>query len=799
MRSKIIKNKKIILISLSFLIPLITYLTVFYINGLLTEKTILSGDMYAQYYPLFNYLKGVFEGTNSIFYSFSKGLGGTMFGTIFYYLSSPLNLFLIFIDRQYIPDFMTYLVIIKLSLCGLTMYLYMRRKYKTDNLLLLTFSLCYAFMGYNLNYFINIMWLDVVFMTPLVLIGVDKIIEDKNSTFYIVTLFISIFSNYYIAYMLCIFCVLYFVYEILLRYNIKEDKQIIKRLTKKFIISSLFTGGLCSFFLVPCFFEMLTYGRVVDLKEIFKFDYNFFNLFSKNYISSIKINDGYSIGINLYCSILIPLLIYVYFCNSKITNKEKKLTLTVIIIILSSCFIMPINYFFHLFTLPNGFENRHSFLLCLFFIRIAYYSYEKKEIYRINIILYIILFFIITVYFILFNTINQTYENIDNVAILLTIFFLLLYTGSLIKIKEKKYLDKFIISVIILEQLISLNIVFFKSTFFYKKELETNYSDIISKITYADRIEINTDNIPNLSIKNQYRGVNVFLSTINKNEIYFLKQVGKKELYNDKKIHNEYNIKNQSHILEAIIGLDKKVDKIEEKNNYIITNKNSLGFGYIIKNKCNNISFSFYYDQEIYNCIMDTNNSFYKKIDLIKKDKNEYSFNLEKKGLYYIYLHDIRDKNSNDIFNENFINSIIYKSKNYYMIKNDIENNVLKINTKNIDDKKKLEVIFFDYEEFNNIEVNIDKLDYKIEKNVLNGEIKTKGGILLLTLPYEKGFKIYVDNRLTPYEKVLDSLIGVKLEEGKHKIDLEYEQPKLKEGIVISIIAYLLYFINKKT
>mgnify|MGYP002627251691 CR=1 FL=1 len=94
------QQKKKVLIALSFFIPLIVFLFIFNINGLLTDKTILSGDMHAQYYPLFNYLKGVFDGNNSIFYSFSKGLGGTMFGTIFYYLSSPLNLFLFFVDGQ---------------------------------------------------------------------------------------------------------------------------------------------------------------------------------------------------------------------------------------------------------------------------------------------------------------------------------------------------------------------------------------------------------------------------------------------------------------------------------------------------------------------------------------------------------------------------------------------------------------------------------------------------------------------------------------------------------------------------
>ena len=122
------KNNKIIFIILSFLIPFLSLSIIFFLKGLFTDKIILSGDMHAQYYPLFNYLKEVFNGNNSIFYSFNKSLGGTMFGTIFYYLSSPLNLILFFVNKVHIINFMTWLIILKISLCGLTMYLYMRHK-----------------------------------------------------------------------------------------------------------------------------------------------------------------------------------------------------------------------------------------------------------------------------------------------------------------------------------------------------------------------------------------------------------------------------------------------------------------------------------------------------------------------------------------------------------------------------------------------------------------------------------------------------------------------------------------------
>ena len=246
------KYKKLIYGVLSFFIPFLLLVILFFLKGFFDKKTVIYTDTYVQYYPLFNYLKAIFNGTASIFYSFNKNLGGTMFGTFFYYLSSPINIFVKFISRENIMLFFLWLIIFKISLCSLSMYLYMTYKHKKCNLLIVCFSVCYGLMGYNINFFINFMWLDVVALAPIVLIGLDKLINKESPLLYIVSLFISIFSNYYISYMLCIFCVLYFLYEVFLNYT---DKKEILQLSKKFIIISLLTGLMCSFFLIPCFFS----------------------------------------------------------------------------------------------------------------------------------------------------------------------------------------------------------------------------------------------------------------------------------------------------------------------------------------------------------------------------------------------------------------------------------------------------------------------------------------------------------------------------------------------------------------
>ena len=113
-------------------------------------------------------------------------------------------------------------------------------------------------MTYNILYYFNIMWLDVVFLTPLVTLGIDNIFNKNDNKKYILFLSLSIFSNFYISYMLCIFCVLYFFYKLFCIYNIKIDRDEIKKKIKLFFSGSLISGLICAVIIIPLF-SLVTY------------------------------------------------------------------------------------------------------------------------------------------------------------------------------------------------------------------------------------------------------------------------------------------------------------------------------------------------------------------------------------------------------------------------------------------------------------------------------------------------------------------------------------------------------------
>ena len=92
-----------------------------------------------------------------------------------------------------------------------------------------------------------------------------------------------------------------------------------------------------------------------------------------------------------------------------------------------------------------------------------------------------------------------------------------------------------------------------------------------------------------------------------------------------------------------------------------------------------------------------------------------------------------------------------------------------------------------------------------IDKNILTGDINTnRSGTLFLSIPYDKNFKIYVDNVETKYYPLLDNtFIGLDLAEGKHKIRMEYTNSKWKYYVICSIVSIIVtgilyFFINRK-
>lgn len=87
----------------------------------------------------------------------------------------------------------------------------------------------------------------------------------------------------------------------------------------------------------------------------------------------------------------------------------------------------------------------------------------------------------------------------------------------------------------------------------------------------------------------------------------------------------------------------------------------------------------------------------------------------------------------------------------------------------------------------------------EIGHNKLKGRINVKvPGTLMITIPNIKGWTAKVDGETAPIHSALSTWIGINLDQGKHNIKIEYHEPYLKLGLLISLITLLILFIYFK-
>jgi uncharacterized membrane protein YfhO len=186
------------------------------------KNTLAVMDADIQYVDYFNFYKDVLDGKNTVGYTFSKELGGNIFGAFSYYLASPINLLLKFFPTDKIELFFTFAVTLRLMLAALTFYIFLHSRFKEDNskksyLLLLVLSVAYALSSYSLQQASNLMWLDGVWLLPLMMLGVSNIFEKKSSKLFIFSSACALIFNWYSGFIALLFCALWFFVEFILR------------------------------------------------------------------------------------------------------------------------------------------------------------------------------------------------------------------------------------------------------------------------------------------------------------------------------------------------------------------------------------------------------------------------------------------------------------------------------------------------------------------------------------------------------------------------------------------------------
>ena len=819
---------------LTFIVPILIMLISCIVNKTYPfgKEILPKYDGYYQYAGFTSYYKNVLLGNESLFYSFKGLLGYNFYATSIYYMFNPTNLLCIFSTSENILEYYTFIILLRIGLSGFTMCKYLKYKFKNQsNLRYIIFSISYALMAYNVCYFFNYMYFDTVVLFPIVILGLDKLIYERKNRLYIISLTLSIISNFYIGYMVCIFSLLYFIYNIVIY---KLDKNIIK----DFIISSLLSGFMCMIIIIPEASELLK-GKALlyasSKAEYFKFNMNFLNIFYKFLPGSTSNYDLEYGMVNIYVSLFVIILVIKYFFNKKIYKKERITTLIFILFFLFSISFNLLDFAWQLFQRPIWYPNRYIFTFSFFLITVA-----MKEItnitYKTNIkenLIIIISFILLTLYSIISLKIHN--DNLKIISYILGIILILQYTFFLNNRNAKYLLVMLFFIEVTTNAIFTLKIMGKTTTMTqYKTNEEINEKAVkhIKEIENKDnnfyRMELSTSTVHNSPSLLNYNGINHFNSVKNAKTLNFLNKFNYQVTDDTSVEFNNYNP-----YLTSLLGIkyingskdEMYYENVYNENPYMYLNKDALSLGYMIYNKEFKESNSSYQNTEnLINSMLNTDIKRYKVIDNFNGEDTEIKEIDNKK--YVISKTSIKiemeDKASNSMFlipsrnisfvanysifiNDEEIKDAVIKQSPIFINKGDTYKIIIKSNLSKtelnslkwyqIDYDKYIETI----NELKKNEFNITKYnkDNHIEGNI---DVNNDKNVLLLTIPYDKGWNIYVDDNKVNYDICFDSFICLDLDKGKHNIKMNYVPSGFIVGLIISSLAFIvtIIYIRKK-
>ncbi len=375
------KNRKLnmqqIWLLFAFLIPFMIMLTLFVIKGIYPfgDRCFLFSDMYHQYMPFFSELLHKVRGGESLSFSFHVGIGSNFLALFVYYLASPFHIFSLLVPEKYLIEFMSYLVVIKIGLAGLTSYYYLWKRGMGEETAVpprrdigwgaLFFSGFYALSGFMAAYNYNIMWVDCVVLLPLIVLGLEKLVKERQCGLYCVTLGLSIFTNYYISIMICIFLVLYFG---LLVVTEKKGWRSIGR----FALYSLLAGGMAAVLLIPevCAILETDFGDMKFPEKVESY-FSVLDMLARHCVC-VYTERGLDHWPNIYCGSAVLMLIPMYLMNKGISIREKFVRMALAGFILLGFGTNFLDFIWHGLNYPDSLPARQSFLYIFLVLTMCY-------------------------------------------------------------------------------------------------------------------------------------------------------------------------------------------------------------------------------------------------------------------------------------------------------------------------------------------------------------------------------------------------------------------------------------------
>lgn len=799
---------------IAFVIPVIALVIMFAAREIYPfgEEMYLRSDMYHQYATMLKEFQSILKNGDSLLYTWNIGLGSDLPGTYAYYLATPVYWLVGLLPSTIIPEIMACIIILKAGLMSATFTWYVQAHTGRRSLIAAAFGIFYAFSSYMAAYSWNLMWLDCLLLLPLITLGIERLVKKKRVILYTISLSVAILSNYYIAIMICIYLILYFIYLVICEANFRRFKDFLSVLWR-FALYSVLAALMASITVMPALITLSsTASGHFSFPTTLRFYYNFLEQIAHATMNvEATVLSGYIP--NIYCTIGLFMLIPLFMFLRKISPKVKIGKAVLLLIFLFSFSMNIPTYIWHGLHYPNSLSSRQSFIYIFLVLAMGYEVMARvRTLHYVEITgCYIAGFIAIYGLQVLFGSEDYTLAMSSVSALFLTLYYIWMM------LKKSGKLGPIILSIALIvialaEAMINTNMTGYTTTnrTVYMQD-NAAYSAMLSRIDDDGfyRVEKVVRRTKNDGAWLNYRSASEFSSTTLKGISDFYEKMGMQGST------NSFSYYGHTPLAAAMLGVKYELSSTElddplktlvdeQDGYYLYENKYSLSLGYMADSLFLDVYFSasetpFGIQNEIAREAADVKDLF--KIQSSAAGETAV-FTAEKTGRGFIYIDsklksaDVTIERDGAVVSENTYSSI--ENKQLVDI-GDVEKGDIVSVKSNDNDVTNISVYpaVMDYDKLDRAMQIMGKELYDVEvldDTYVRGTVNAGAHEVLITsIPYSSGWRAYVDGAEVKTVPFKNAFIALRLEPGNHTVEFRYHSPGLNVAILISLLSIALF------
>ena len=320
-------------------------------------------DMADQYISLY-YQRANVSSLQDFLYTWKGALGTNSWVLSSYYTNSIFVIFLRHLSFAQMLTALDIILMLKPAIAAVTGLLFLDYKFRNDSIIHIGGAVAYALSAWTSAFLQQIMWTDLLFLVPLVLYGFERLLRERKGLLYTLCLSLALSANFYIAYEVCLFLVLYFFYEEFAesRINVHE----IGRNFIRFILYSLLAAGMAAVVLLPTAIALSKTILENDAPKVIML-YRSWSAYLKMLMPG-QMSKLWTDGVNISVGILALIFTPLFFFSGKYSLRDKIGSAAFLVLMFASMNCNVLDYVWHDFHFPRFLPGRWTFLFALFMV-----------------------------------------------------------------------------------------------------------------------------------------------------------------------------------------------------------------------------------------------------------------------------------------------------------------------------------------------------------------------------------------------------------------------------------------------